>query len=101
MNSITGPRSTLGASHAEVAASGLRAHIGPLLRQPWLLCAMVLMVALMSSYVHVLSGQVERGERLRSQGYAQAAKSAGGADRHLMTNTTQRPLATVGMDTGR
>jgi hypothetical protein len=100
MNGMNCSHGPLIASAASEAFTTRKAGIEPLQRQPWLLCAMVLVVAVMSSYVHVLSGQVERGERLR-QGLAEAAKKPAGSSTHWLAEASQQPLATVGMGTGR
>lgn len=73
---------------------------GSLLRQPWLLFALVLLVALMSAYVHLVNSQVERGERFR-EGLAQAAQQRGTPTAHWVSEVTLPRLSPVAMDTGR
>lgn len=69
-------------------------------QQPWLLCAAVLMVALVSTYVHVLNDQVARGERLR-QAWAPAGGAAAqpGTEPTWLADAAAPPPA--GPDTGR
>ncbi len=85
MTTFTGAQST----HQNTpAAHTTQRVIAALSRRPWLLAAGVLMIALLSSYVHVLHGQVERGERFR-QALAQSGT-------HSARSNTQR-LADVSM----
>jgi hypothetical protein len=69
-------------------------------QRPWLLCAAVLMVALVSTYVHVLNDQVARGERLR-QAWAPGGVAAAqpGAEPTWLADAAAPPPA--GPDTGR
>lgn len=96
MNSSHGPHSYFIA----IKNSGLQSRFEPLLRQPWFLVAMVLLIALMSTYVHVVNGQVKRGE-IFSQNFAQSSQSPKAAAARRLADTPQRPLTTVAMDTSR
>jgi hypothetical protein len=98
------PRSTLVDSVAEenapAEANGSWRYGGWLLRQPLILCALVLMVALMGSYVQVLVGQVEHGEQLRKGNIKWAQQPAGVAGQ-LSVDASQTPMLPVRMGTGR
>ena len=87
-----GNRDADGNANAEVnPPSG---YVGGLLRQPWFLCALVLMVALMGSFVHVLVGQVEHGEQIR-KGYVKWGAQPPGTEGQLMVEAAQPPLLPV------
>lgn len=104
MNSLINARSTYTAAQLAASLTALRASVAPVVRQPWFLCAMVILVALLSTYVHVVNGQVERGERLRSQGLAQVGKPGKATAAQLIAQAAQanrQPVTTVNMDTGR
>lgn len=88
------------ASVGSTAPRSFGAQFGPLRRQPALLCALVLMVALMSSYVHLVNAQVERGERFR-HGLAQAGQKPAMQTAQWVREAALPALSPVGMDTGR
>ena len=98
-NGARSPATTPRLSTAQAAAMALEARARLMLRQPWLLCAMVVMVALMSSYVHLVNAQVTRGEQLR-QGMA-AGKKPAAAPAGWAAEAALPPLSPVAMDTGR
>lgn len=86
--------------NADAEFTAPRGYVGRLLRQPWIPCALVLMVALMGSFVHVLVGQVEHGEQLRKDYVKWGAQPAGTAGQQ-MVDATQPPLLPVRMGNGR
>jgi len=77
-----------------------RGYVGRLLLQPWFLCAMVLMVALMGSFVHVLVGQAEHGEQIR-KGYVKWGAQPPGTPGQQMVDAAQPPLLPVRMGSVR
>jgi len=97
-------RSTLVDSDADrnagAEANPGRGYVGRLLGQPWFLCALVLMVALMGSFVHVLVGQAEHGEQLR-QGHVKWGAQPPGTAGQQMVDAAQPPLLPVRMGNGR
>ena len=92
MNSVSGLYRPASKNHKQ-------GDIVPLLRQPWLVCAVVVLVALMSSYVHVLNGHVQRGERLRGE-FAQT-KTGATKLQQLRDSEQSQTLTVVGPDTAR
>jgi hypothetical protein len=101
MNSFINARSTATTAHVTSLSTALRAAMEPVWRQPWFLCATVAVVALISTYVHVLNGQVERGERLRAGGMAQFTMNSKDATSQLLAQAGRQPVPTVGMGTDR
>jgi len=101
---IHSARSTFGDSDAGERATAdvntSRHHGGGLLRQPLILCALVLMVALMGTFVHVLVGQVEHGEQLR-KGTVKWAQQPAGVTGQLLVEAAQPPMLPVRVGTGR
>lgn len=71
-----------------------KGNVGRLLRQPWFLFALVLMVALMGSFVHVLVGQVEHAEQLRKSS-VKAGQPRAGVTAQRRVDASQAPVLPV------
>ena len=100
MNSVVSARS----HQAAFATSGLQSAAMP--SRPVLVLALVILVALMSTYVHVLNNQVERAERLRESFGRSATRPPaikGSALNHRMQDldASSPLLFPVSLDTAR
>lgn len=86
------PRASRPASPTRAAAARTARAAKPVRRQPLLWWALVMMVAMMSFYVHLLNGQVQRAEGLRQ------AQRSGAAEK--VTVATKAPSRTLRMTPG-
>ena len=85
---------------ADTKVESPKGNVGRLLRQPWFLIALVLMVALMGSFVHVLVGQVEHAEQLRKSS-VKAGQPRAGVTAQRRVDASQAPVLPVRMVSSR